>query len=220
MIHDRHMGLFVVPDSFEVAVIGVGGIGAVTALCLAKMGVKYMSLYDFDEVGPENLATQLLSVSGVGKLKVDDVQETLARFSDEINVLPLVTKVDSQTDLTGDLIVCAVDTIEARKEVFGAVLNGSHTRWFLDTRMSAMEYQHFLVDLEHERAWNAYADMLDALDDTNVPDAPCTMKSTFFTAMMAAAHAGNILKEIVTGEAISHRLVHNMKTNFLVKLPL
>ena len=48
MNHSRHMGLFVVPDEFEVSVVGVGGIGAVAALCLAKMGVKYMSLYDFD----------------------------------------------------------------------------------------------------------------------------------------------------------------------------
>ena len=68
--------LFLVPSDFEVTIVGVGGIGAVSALCLAKMGVKYMNLYDDDVVGTENIATQLLGVSGVGKPKVQDVAET------------------------------------------------------------------------------------------------------------------------------------------------
>jgi molybdopterin/thiamine biosynthesis adenylyltransferase len=219
MIHDRHMGLFVVPNEFEVSVVGVGGIGAVAALCLAKMGVKYMALYDFDEVGVENMATQLLKVSGVGNLKVEDVSSTLHLFSDEVNTALFPIKVDTFTELSGNLVICCVDTIEARKQVFSAALD-NNIPYFLDTRMSAMEYQHFLVDARNEQQSDSYAEALYALDDQNVPNAPCTQKATFFTALMAGGHIGNVVKQIVTGEAISHRLVHNIKSDFLMKIPL
>ena len=217
MLHTRHNGVFTIPDNFDVTIVGVGGIGAVTALCLAKMGVKYMTIYDFDDVGVENMATQLLKVSGVGNPKVQDVTETLFMFSDEINLLPIRERMDETSNLIGDLVVCCVDTIEARQKVFYA---SSNARWFLDTRMSAMEYQHFLVDMTNEDAYNAYKFSLFALNDENVPDAPCTEKATFFTAMIAAGNVGNVVKGIVTNDIVSHRLVQNIKTDFLMKIPL
>ena len=50
--------------------------------------------------------------------------------------------------------------------------------------------------------------MLMSLDDSLIPEVPCTRKATFFTASTAAGHAGKVLRDIVRGEAVSHRLVH------------
>jgi hypothetical protein len=83
-----------------------------------------------------------------------------------------------------------------------------------------MEYQHYLVDLSNEQVTNTYAKSLDELNDENVPDVPCTEKATMFCAFMAAAHIGNAVKDIVTNQVVSHRLVQNLKTDFLMKIPL
>ena len=50
MNHTRHMGIFQVPSTFSVTLIGAGGIGATTALTLAKMGVRILQIFDDDTV--------------------------------------------------------------------------------------------------------------------------------------------------------------------------
>ena len=64
--------------------MGAGGLGAITALALAKMGVVQMTVWDDDQVSPANIPTQLHPVSDIGMYKVDSLQQTLERFSDDI----------------------------------------------------------------------------------------------------------------------------------------
>ena len=208
-----------IPADFHIDIIGVGGIGATAALCLAKMGVKYLTLYDFDTVGEENRSTQLLKVSGVGKLKVADVSDTIGLFSDETLIRVFSRQVDESTHLDGDMVICCVDSIQGRKDVFNAAFD-SPARWFLDTRMSAMEYQHYLVDFQQEKSLGNYVNNLRLLTDENVPDVPCTEKATTFCSFLSAAHVGNVVKGIVTNDFIPHRLVQNIKTGFFISIPL
>jgi molybdopterin/thiamine biosynthesis adenylyltransferase len=183
------------------------------------MGVQQMALADFDTVQPENLATQLHRVSDVGKLKVVCVAETLRMFSDEITTLARPIRIINGDQLNGNLVVGAVDGIQTRKQVWAATLAG-RVDWFLDTRMAAEEYQHFLVDMSNDDAIRNYDDQLARLTDENVPDAPCTSKATMYCAFMSAGHIGAVLKAIVTGEAISHRLVHHIPSNSLMTFQL
>lgn len=212
MNHVRHISIFSIPSSFVVTIVGVGGIGAAAALCLAKMGVKNMVIFDHDTIDDENMPTQLHLISCAGKSKVEGVAEMLAMFSDELAVFPIDQWVDRDTDLEGDLIIAAADGIAARKEIWAAAQGGS---WFLDTRMAAEEYQHFLVDMENPGAVKEYHAMLDALSDESVPDLPCTAKATMYCAFTAAAHVGSVVKEIVSQTAVSHRLVHHIPSNTL-----
>ena len=73
----RFSGLFHVPNIFPVILIGAGGIGAITAVTLAKMGVTDLVVYDDDVVSNENIATQLHRISDVGKLKVEGLHDTI-----------------------------------------------------------------------------------------------------------------------------------------------
>jgi hypothetical protein len=87
MDHTRHQNIYNIPTGFSVAIIGAGGIGAITALTLAKMGVQNMVLFDDDIVGEENIATQLHKVSDVGKLKVEALGFALQEYSDDISLM-------------------------------------------------------------------------------------------------------------------------------------
>jgi sulfur carrier protein ThiS adenylyltransferase len=84
----RHSGLFSVPETASVTVIGAGGLGATTALTLAKMGYRFITLYDGDEVAAENTGTQLHKPSDIGRFKVDALADTLHEFSDDVLSLP------------------------------------------------------------------------------------------------------------------------------------
>ena len=59
MNHERHVGIYNVPTYFTVGIAGAGGLGAATALTLAKMGVVQMTVWDGDTVSEENIPTQL-----------------------------------------------------------------------------------------------------------------------------------------------------------------
>ncbi len=200
---------------FSVTLIGAGGIGAVAALTLAKMGVRHISVYDDDTVDPVNLATQLHKVSDVGKPKVQAVCSLLTEFSDDVLPFGFDERVNGLSKLQGNLIISAVDSITARQTIWDALFNeGSLWDWFLDCRMSAEQYQHFLVcneDLQKVRYW----DMLSQLTEDSVPDVACTEKATFHCALMAAGHIGSVVRDIVRGEARCHRLVHVIPTHWL-----
>jgi hypothetical protein len=221
MNHVRHSNIFNVPPYYNVALVGVGGLGATTALVLAKMGVQQMSIWDGDTVSETNIPTQLHPVSDVGKEKVYSLAETLEHFSDEIQLRAYPERITEEKDFNEfHLVIAAVDSIQARKDIWIATTNSPHVDWFLDMRMAAREFQMFLVDMHDSAAVEAYHGMLFSLDDSMILELRCTEKATFFTASLAAGHAGNALCNIVRREACSHRLVHYITENRLLTFGL
>lgn len=216
MNHVRHENIFNIPASFSVTLIGAGGIGATTALTLAKMGVQTMVVYDDDTVGDENLPTQLHRISDVGLPKVSSLEGVLREFSDELSFHPRPIRVTEYETIRSSLVISAVDSISARQAIWRALMdNDSSAFWYLDARMASEEYQHFLINFDDANAVVAYEGKLMAMDENSAPDLPCTAKATFFTAMIAAGHIGTQVRNIVRGEARSHRLVHIIPNNFL-----
>jgi molybdopterin/thiamine biosynthesis adenylyltransferase len=194
--------------------IGAGGIGALAAITLAKMGVRYLAIHDMDTVDDVNISTQFHRVSDVGTLKVDALSSAISEYADDVIVARSPVEIHSSSFLTGALIISAVDSITARQEIWKAVKN-SKAFWYLDARMAAEEYQHYLVDLTNSEEMDAYERVMRLVNDEDVPDLPCTAKATIFTADFSAGYIGNTVKQIVNGTAQSHRLVHNIPNNFL-----
>jgi hypothetical protein len=217
--HTRHMAIFQIPSGFSVTLIGAGGIGAVTALTLAKIGVETMDVFDDDVVSQENIPTQLHRVSDIGRLKVEGLAETLRQFSDDIDVLGSPLRVSAAEQIISTLVISAVDSIDARKAIWAALCNPqSNWNYYLDARMGAMEFQQFLI-AKDSPSMEHYAQALGAINDSDLPEAPCTAKATFFTAMIAAGHIGMTVANIVNGVAQPHRLVHNIPANWLQVFP-
>ena len=90
-------------------------------------------------------------------------------------------------------------------------------RFYLDMRMSALEYQHFLVDMNDPGAVERYQAMLMSLNEDDVPDVVCTEKATFFTASAASGHTGTVLYNILRNQAKSHRLIHYIADEEIAK---
>jgi hypothetical protein len=230
MDHVRHSNIYNIPGYFQVGLVGAGGIGAMTALVFAKMGVQLMNVWDDDVVSETNIPTQLHPVSDVGEYKVESLERTLKAFSDEIEYTGIHARITPSMQHISQyafqrtryhLFVTAVDSITARQEIWTQMQEyNAQVDFLLDMRMSAMEYQHFLLRMDDHDARQRYEDMLFSMNDDDIPEVPCTEKATFFTASMAAGHAGVVLKDIVRQQARPHRLVHYIADEGIAKVNL
>jgi len=214
MNHTRHMNIFQIPDSMSVEIIGAGGLGSPLALALAKMGFKYMTLYDHDVISEDNLATQLHRCSDVGTPKVYSLMETLRMFSDDVEPMAVQDIVTALTELTGSIIISCVDSIKARQEIWAAVQRCSYCDWYVEMRMGAEEANIHSVDMRGDIGW--YDDYIAGQSDEMIADAPCTSKATIFCAFGAAAFACEIVRKIVTGITPPHKIVVDFFSNTLM----
>jgi molybdopterin/thiamine biosynthesis adenylyltransferase len=211
MDHTRHIGIFNA-GRFTAALIGVGGIGAITALTLAKMGIGELILYDGDRVEDVNIPVQFHKLSDVGKPKVITIHRLIEEFADDLIVDHRCIRVGAGSLLEPThFVISAVDSIQARKEIWSAVW-ARRPLWYLDTRMSAEYFQMFVVDMNNS-GW--YEDTLKGQDDSQIPDDPCTSKATIYTGCMAAGHIGAVVRRIVTGHQKAGILTHDILKNHL-----
>jgi tRNA A37 threonylcarbamoyladenosine dehydratase len=121
MDHTRHIGIFYAKN-YSVTLIGAGGIGAITAITLAKMGVGELHIFDSDDVEEINIATQFHQISDVGKSKVSALAQTVEAFS---GLTPMIYQARVGEGLgvlpRSDIYISAVDSIASRKDIFNAM---------------------------------------------------------------------------------------------------
>jgi hypothetical protein len=216
MNHIRHSGIFDARN-LSVALIGLGGIGAITALTLAKMGVGYLTLIDDDSVSEENLATQLYKVRDLGAKKTIAAQQIVEDFTDDVSVDRFTGRVVNNrtiewSDIASEIVVSGVDSITSRQEIWEKIAS-EPWQWYVETRMGAENLLIYTVNGEN-REW--YGRMLAKQNDCDIPDDPCTSKATFFCGAAAAAFIGSTVRKIITGitppMVFSLNLVENILT--------
>lgn len=124
----RHLALVDVGEAGQralltahVALIGLGGLGALIAPYLAAAGVGRLTLIDFDEVSLSNLQRQpLYSVADLGRSKVEVAAERLDALNPEVAVRPLARPLEELAPVWErevgevDLLIDATDRFSAR----------------------------------------------------------------------------------------------------------
>ena len=122
---DRAARLFSEPGlhrlmSARVMVVGIGGVGSFTAEALARSGVGYLRLVDFDKVCITNVNRQLHAMKGtVGKVKSEVMAERLRLIhpTATIDAEPVFYNASSSDALLTpdlDFVVDAIDNLTAK----------------------------------------------------------------------------------------------------------
>lgn len=110
----------------SVGIAGVGGLGSVVAVALARIGVGRLVLADFDLVEPSNLNRQQYFIDQIGMLKVTALTENLARINPYITVEPHQVMLDQDNLATVfndcPIIVEAFDRPEMKAMLVDTVL--------------------------------------------------------------------------------------------------
>ena len=114
---------------FTIAVVGVGGVGSVTAEMLTRCGIGKLILFDYDKVEMANMNRLFFQPHQTGMSKVDAAAKTLAAINPDVQFeshnynITLVDKFDHFMDrirnggLEGrpvSLVLSCVDNFEAR----------------------------------------------------------------------------------------------------------
>lgn len=181
----------------HVTIVGVGGLGSVVALALAKMGVGKLSLYDADRVEEHNFPNQMYGPSQLGMLKVEACASMLYSFTDytESQLHAHNLEVDKDVTIHAPLVITCVDSMEARQEIWQAIKQSPAVEAIIDARAGAEELC-FIYSLVSEQA--AYEATL--YDDADALPLPCTARAIIYTAFLAGGWIAALTKAHLTGK--------------------
>ena len=190
-----------------VVVIGAGATGSFTSLTLAKMGVRNITVYDFDTVEEHNLPNQFYRQYDVGKPKVEALREIIEQF-EGIQITAKNEKYRGQR-LSGVVITC-VDSMDARLNIWKFVKNNPDVKLYIDSRMGAEVMRVFSLNPSDKFQCDAYAENLypssEALQER------CTAKTIMYTVLSLASLLANQVKKFLVGDELKRELLFDLKT--------
>ncbi len=101
-----------------IAIIGLGGVGATTALSLARNGIGKFIIQDFDIVEESNINRQVIAnYSTIGIAKTTLVFEEIKKINPNAEVIVLTERFDEKSSLFEnkfDFLVDAIDDVDSK----------------------------------------------------------------------------------------------------------
>lgn len=193
-----------IPESVHstpITIIGAGAIGSEVTVKLAKMGFHNITVFDDDEVDVVNLNSQFYRFKDIGKLKVEALAEIVMDFANvEIVSIPLRF---TQSILPVDgIVICAVDSMEARKMIFDMHKGRHGTELVIDSRMGAEQFLFYSYRPGKASECEGYAKTLYS-DADSVPT-PCTAKATTYCVSQISALVCGTVKQFTTRQSYVH----------------
>ena len=190
-----------------VCIIGAGGIGSVTALTLAKLGVTDITVYDDDKVEEHNLPNQIYREQDIGKLKVAAWYEIIRDFTG-VRIKPAPRLWDaSDEDYTEPVVlISAVDNMLTRRKAFEAYAASGTVKVFMDGRMGANQIEVYACTNETDNA--QYKTVL--WTDAETSPLPCTSKATMYTVLTIASFMASLACRTLAGEEYRHKTIMDM----------
>ena len=111
----------------SVAVVGLGGVGGMATISLARSGIGTIIIQDFDVVCESNFNRQIIAnVDTIGKKKVDVMEEMILKINPNCNVIKLDEKFNSSSRLFEykfDYLIDAIDSVDDKILLIESCLN-------------------------------------------------------------------------------------------------
>lgn len=102
-----------------VAVIGIGGVGGICAITLARCGINNIIIQDFDKVEKSNINRQVVaSYKTLGMYKVDVLETMLKEINPNINVIKIKSFFNNENmdvfNFKIDYLIDAIDSFDSK----------------------------------------------------------------------------------------------------------
>lgn len=221
----RQLGL-VNPDALyelKVAIVGVGAIGSMVGITLAKMGVGTLAIYDMDTVEVHNLPNQFFRTKDIGQTKVSALARTLEEDFGAFEVLQYEGAVDpaSFSPEQADIVICAVDDMAFRKDFWEkAIKSHFNPKLYIETRMGGEDFRVYSFGTMDSMSFDYYEKTLYSNEEAD--GVACTERSILYNVMLIASVVGHIVKQYVSSpEDIPFETMGDMRNMMLFanKLP-
>ena len=159
----------------HIGVIGAGSIGSWVVLCLSKLGVSNITVWDFDLVESHNQPNQVYRESDIGKPKVQCLHDICQDMS-SVKINPVYTKYDGTVC---PILICGVDSMSARKEIWENVKMNYRIKRYWDCRMGGEMASIWSISPNDVDDIKTYEETL--FSDGEGEDLPCGAKSIGYT---------------------------------------
>lgn len=202
-----------------ITIVGVGGIGSWAALALAKMGCRLVTLYDHDIIAWHNVPSQFLPVY-MPMMAEGGLAREVVPVDAEDEADQGIYKVDGLSDLlytlcgvqfevvaeryegqpVSGVLISAVDSMEARREIWRANRDNVGLLWLVDARIGGQTLVVYTVDMTHQEAMEAYEASL--YSDEEAEQLPCTARAVVYVGLMV----GGVIARVVRGIALRQQM--------------
>lgn len=103
----------------HVLICGAGGVGSFVAESLARSGIGYLTLVDYDVIEPSNLNRQIMtSKNNIGQQKTKELKKRLEEISDcKVDTIDIFIDDEFIIDNRYDYVVDCIDTLSSKFEL-------------------------------------------------------------------------------------------------------
>src|SRR5574337_1026311 len=154
----RQQDFYSFNNQHKVLVVGAGSIGSYVAFGLARMGVKHITVVDFDTVARHNLPNQFFSEELLTEentvLKTVALQRTISMVMPNVNInivnSNIMDYLPSVSVRFNAIFVC-VDDMNVRKQIWNFVKNGSIPKslFLIDARVGGLYANIFSIEIKY-----------------------------------------------------------------------
>ena len=228
--YSRHLSLDNFTDSSQlkinqssILIVGIGGLGTITALYLANSGIGNIILNDFDSVDLSNLPRQILfNKEDINKNKADVAVEKLRVFNTAITLRSLKNKL-SETELSKvisnvDIVLDCTDNLESRLLINKVCINYKKTL----ISGAAIRFEGHVAVFRNDISISSCYNCLYNQGDDNIGDCEGSGVLASVAGMVGCIVANETIKVILKEESsIDNKLwIIDAKnnTNHLIKI--
>ena len=204
-------------DRNAVLIVGAGSLGSYLAFGLCRMGVRNITITDFDKVEAYNLPNQFFaeSLAQPDIYKVLMLKKTLDFMMPNNTLQTLNDDIQTSEDLhrrTYNVIFVAVDSMRVRKWIWDHYKGKEVT--IIDGRIGGEFANVYCIKTNDSHAWQYYDADIEANTDESIDKVaplPCTATAVVDVAMAVSAEMIGRYRHLVKGNIQNMHSFHDYK---------
>ena len=180
----------------KVCILGLGGLGSNVATLLARAGIGYLKLVDFDIVEASNLNRQQYRISHIGMKKTEAIKIIIKEINPFVEVETLDIKVDRQNIYSVvrdiEIVVEAFDRAETKAMTIEELLINKNKIVVSASGMSGLGSANEIITRKIKDNFYLIGDNYSDYEEYS------GIMST--RVMLCAAHQANMVLRLILGE--------------------
>ncbi|MBF1201907.1 MAG: sulfur carrier protein ThiS adenylyltransferase ThiF [Fusobacterium periodonticum] len=189
-------GIFEKLKKAKVCILGLGGLGSNVAILLARSGIGYLKLVDFDIVEASNLNRQQYRISHIGMNKTEAIRTIIKEINPFVEIETLDVKVDRENILSivgeVEIVVEAFDVAETKAMAIEELLINGNKMLVSASGMAGIGSANEIITRKVRDNFYLIGDNYSDYEEYS------GIMST--RVMLCAAHQANIVLRIILGE--------------------
>lgn len=180
----------------RVCILGLGGLGSNVAILLARSGIGFLKLVDFDTIEASNLNRQQYRISHIGMKKTEAMKNIIREINPFVEVEILDIKVDRENiySIVGDIeiVVEAFDRAETKAMTLEELLTDKNKIVVSASGMAGLGSANEIVTRKIKDNFYLIGDNYSDYEEYS------GIMST--RVMLCAAHQANMVLRLILGE--------------------